>query len=126
VSYCCPGCGRTDMAGITHVCPPVETFNPPLAFAFDGAREARAVASLYASEDSDRGFLARTILATAPFALSTEAAHRPLTPKPCNCTAICMDADDEEGTCKGLPMPPREPLVEFIVVPRRPPAGEQP
>lgn len=23
----CPGCGRTDMAGITHICPPVETRN---------------------------------------------------------------------------------------------------
>jgi len=31
-----------------------------------------------------------------------------------------MDADDEDGVCKGLPEPPRVPLVEFVVVPRWP------
>lgn len=25
----CQGCGRTDMAGITHVCPLLDTFNSP-------------------------------------------------------------------------------------------------
>lgn len=39
-------------------------------------------------------------------------------PTPCNCRERCMDADDEEGTCKGLPMPKEPPLVEMVLVPR--------
>lgn len=37
---------------------------------------------------------------------------------PCNCVATCGDADDEEGVCKSLPRPPREPLVRIVMVPR--------
>ncbi len=38
----------------------------------------------------------------------------------CNCRAVCGDVDDEYGTCKGLRRPPSPPLVEVVLVPRRP------
>lgn len=37
---------------------------------------------------------------------------------PCNCRVKCMDADDEDGVCKGLPEPPKPPLVEIVLVRR--------
>jgi hypothetical protein len=38
---------------------------------------------------------------------------------PCACVSTCGDSDpDGDGTCKRLPDPPREPLVEFYVVHR--------
>jgi hypothetical protein len=38
--------------------------------------------------------------------------------QPCNCKTECGDVDDEEGVCKGLPEPRRQPLVEIVLVPR--------
>ncbi len=43
---------------------------------------------------------------------------------PCNCVQTCGDADDEEGTCKGLRRAPEPPLVEIVLVPRRAASGE--
>lgn len=44
--------------------------------------------------------------------------------KLCRCQTECMDdggeGADGPGTCKGLPMPPRPPLVEVVLVPRWP------
>lgn len=38
----------------------------------------------------------------------------------CGCKARCGDDGDIDGpgTCKGLALPPRKPLVEIILVPR--------
>lgn len=42
-------------------------------------------------------------------------------PAPCDCRDRCGDDGNNEGdgVCKGLPAPPREPLVEVVMVPRR-------
>lgn len=39
---------------------------------------------------------------------------------PCGCDKVCGDDGDADGpgTCKGLPTPRREPLVEIVLVPR--------
>jgi len=44
----------------------------------------------------------------------------PLTPAPCACREKCGDDGDTEGPgiCKGLPMPPRVPLVEVVLIRR--------
>lgn len=38
----------------------------------------------------------------------------------CGCASRCGDDGDTDGpgTCKGLPQPPRAPLVEIVLVPR--------
>lgn len=40
----------------------------------------------------------------------------------CSCKQQCMDVPEEEchhlAVCKGLPLPPRKPLVEIVMVPR--------
>jgi hypothetical protein len=47
---------------------------------------------------------------------------------PCRCRVFCGDfpesEDDPFGFCKGLEVPPAEPLVEIILVPRNPPKEE--
>jgi hypothetical protein len=45
----------------------------------------------------------------------------------CGCRDRCGDDGDLEGpgVCKGLPLPPREPLVEVVLVPRHAVASEQ-
>lgn len=39
----------------------------------------------------------------------------------CGCSEKCGDDGDHEGpgVCRGLPLPPRPPLVEIVLVPRR-------
>lgn len=37
----------------------------------------------------------------------------------CLCSTRCGDDSTEVGTCKGLPLPPKQPLVEVVLVPRK-------
>lgn len=43
-------------------------------------------------------------------------------PPPCACRETCGDVpeeDDPDGTCKGLPQPPKPPLIEIVLIDRR-------
>lgn len=53
-------------------------------------------------------------------------AYRPEKPKgrpyrvDCECVKFCGDSDPEgPGTCKDLPLPPEQPLVEVVLIDRR-------
>ena len=44
-------------------------------------------------------------------------------PTPCGCFTVCGDLeekdDDPRAVCRGLPMPPRDPLVRVVLLDRR-------
>lgn len=46
---------------------------------------------------------------------------KPKPPVLCGCVTTCGDDGDIDGpgTCKGLPLPPLDPLVKVVMVPRR-------
>jgi hypothetical protein len=61
---------------------------------------------------------ASTLLLVEILLAAWEELHREMAP--CGCAERCGDDGDTDGpgVCKGLPLPPKPPLVEIVLVPR--------